>query len=174
VSSGVQRVPGTVRYSLGYFLGWQAAAFSAGAAAIHFAEISPHIEEYWLFGAFFFIVAWFQAATVIALVARPSPRLMLLIAVVNLVVIAIWVWSRTAGLPIGPEAGQPEAVGAADVLSTVLEALLVGWVLALLLQGIAARGASRGLGVLTTAIVWAGIVGATALVFFTGPGTMAH
>jgi len=60
------------------------------------------------------------------------------------------------------------------VLSTVLEALLVGWVVALRPRGIAARGASRRLGVATTAIVWAGVVGATALVFFTGTGTTAR
>lgn len=171
----MQRIPETTGYPLGYFLGWQAAAFSAGAAAIHFAEISPHIEEYWLFGAFFFIVAWFQAATTIVLVARPNRRLMLSVAEVNLVVIAIWVWSRTAGLPIGPEAGEPETIGAADVLSTVLEALLVGWVVAVLLRRIASREAPLVLGILTTAIVWAGVMGATALVFFAGTGeAMAH
>jgi hypothetical protein len=160
---------------LGHFLGWQAAALSAGAAAIHFAVISTHFEEYWVFGAFFLVVAWFQAVTALAIVARPNRRLLIMTAVVNLAVIAIWIWSRTAGLPVGPEAGEPEAIGAADVLSTVLEALLVVWAVALLQQRIASRGTQRGLSVATTMVVWAGVVGATALVFLTGSGeAMAH
>ena len=161
--------------ALGYFIGWQAAAFSLGAAAIHFAEISPHIEEYWLFGAFFFVTAWFQTASAVGVVVRPNRRLALVIAAVNLVVIAIWIWSRTAGLPIGPDAGEPETIGAADVLSTVLEALLVACTVGLLLRRVAAYGTPRGLGILATMIVWVGVVAATALLFFTGTGApMAH
>jgi hypothetical protein len=163
------------RQALGYFIGWQAAAFSLGAAAIHFAEISPHIEEYWLFGVFFFVIAWFQAVSAIGIVARPNRRLALVTASVNLVVITIWIWSRTAGLPIGPHSGEPETIGAADVLSTVLEALLVAWTIGLLLRRVASRGAPRELGILATMIVWAGVVAATAIVFFTGTGAaMAH
>ena len=98
--------------TIGNLLAWQAVAFSAGAAAIHFALVSEHFEEYVVSGVFFFAVAWFQAASAVAVVARSERRLLLAIAVVNVVVIVIWVWSRTAGLPIGPEAGEPEAVGA--------------------------------------------------------------
>jgi hypothetical protein len=163
------------RYSPAPFLGWQVAAFSAGAAAIHFAVISEHFEVYWVFGAFFLVVAWFQAASSIAVVAHPDRRLLLAIAVVNVVVIVIWIWSRTAGLPIGPEAGEPEAIGAPDVLSTVLEALLVVWAIAMLFPRISSKAASRGLGILTTAVIWVGVLGATALVLFTETGeAMPH
>lgn len=153
---------------LGSFLGWQAAAFSTGAAAIHFSVITPHIEEWWLFGTFFFSVAWFQAISAVAMVTHPNRRLVVAVAVVNAVVIAIWIWSRTAGLPIGPEAGEPEVVGAPDVLSTVLEALIVAWVTAMLSRRIRSAPSSRDAGILTTAIVYAAVVAATALVFFTG------
>jgi hypothetical protein len=156
--------------SLGQYLAWQAAAFSTGAASIHFSVISPHIEEWWLFGAFFLAVAWFQAVTAVAIVASPNRRLVILVVAVNLLVIVIWIWSRTSGLPIGPEPGEPEAIGARDVLSTVLEALLIAWAIAMLLPRVASRGGSLGLGILTTAIVWAGVVGATALVFYTETG----
>jgi hypothetical protein len=163
----MQREAATIGDPLGHFLGGQAAALSAGAAAIHFAVIGEHVTEYWLFGAFFFVLAWFQTATAIGLVVHPHRRLLVGVAMVNVVVIAIWFWSRTAGLPIGPEAGEPEAVGAPDVLSTVFEALLVGWVLALLQRSIASRRASRHIGILATAIVWAGVAATTAVVFFT-------
>jgi hypothetical protein len=159
---------------LGAFLRWQAAAFSAGAAAMHFAEVSTHYEEWWLFGAFFLTVAWFQAVSAVAFVARSDRRLPLGITVVNLAVIGIWVWSRTTGLPIGPEAGEQEPIAAADLLATVLEGLLVVWGLAILDQGLASRTASRGLGVLTTALVWAAVAGMTALVFFSTTAEMAH
>jgi hypothetical protein len=43
-------------------LRWQLAAASLGAAAIHFAVIVPHFNEYTAFGVFFLVVAWFQAA----------------------------------------------------------------------------------------------------------------
>lgn len=101
---------------------------------------------------FFFVVAWFQAASAVAIVARPDRRLLLAIAVVNALVIVIWIWSKTEGLPIGPEAGEPEAVGAPDVLSTVLEALLIAWAIGMLSR-IASRVASRRVGILTTAIM---------------------
>ena len=43
----------------------------------------------------------------------------------NLGVVVVWVFSRTTGLPIGPDAGQPEAVGVADVTATAFEIALV-------------------------------------------------
>jgi EamA domain-containing membrane protein RarD len=126
-------------------------------------------------GAFCFAVAWFQAVSAIAIVARPNRRLLLLAVAVNLVVVGIWVWSRTTGLPIGPEAGEREAIGEADVLSSVLEAVLVAWAVGMLVRQVASREVSLGLAVRTTAIVWAGVVGTTALVFFTEAGeSMPH
>ena len=57
----------------------------------------------------------------------------------------------------------------------MLEALLVTWAVAMLLPTIASQRASRALGMLTTTIVWLGVVGATALVFFTETGeAMPH
>lgn len=158
---------------LSSFLHWQVAAFSAGAAAIHFAEISTHFEEYWLFGAFFIVVAWFQAGSAVAIVAHPSRRLVALVVIVNVVTIGIWIWSRTAGLPIGPEAGEPEAIGAADLLATLLEGLLVVWAMAARAPTIGSRSAPARLGILTTVIVWATVIAMTAIVFFTAE-TMTH
>ena len=101
------------------------ATLSAGAAAIHFAVIAQHWDEWWLTGAFFLALGLFQLIWALLVLARPSATLYLAGAVVNAAVIAIWVVSRTTGVPIGPEAGEPEAIGFPDALSTAFEALIV-------------------------------------------------
>jgi hypothetical protein len=111
------------------------AALSLGAAAIHFAVIPDHLEEWWAFGLFFAVLGWFQAVWPIAYLDRPSPRRAWLAVAANLATVVLWAWSRTAGLPIGPEPGMPEAIGAADVVSTLLEVTLVVGLLGLLTAG---------------------------------------
>jgi hypothetical protein len=51
--------------------------------------------------------------------------------VVNVPIVLLWVWSRTLGLPFGPEAGEAEAIGIADALCTLTEIVIVGGALAL-------------------------------------------
>jgi hypothetical protein len=46
--------------------------------------------------------------------------------VVNSAVIAVWIVSRTIGLPIGPHPWQPEAIGLLDLFATGFEVALVG------------------------------------------------
>jgi hypothetical protein len=58
----------------------------------------------------------------------------------NLVVVATWVVSRTAGLPAGTHAGVTLPVGFPDGLATVLEAVIVVGAVALMLRG---RGLAR-------------------------------
>jgi hypothetical protein len=105
---------------------------SAGAAAVHFAVIGPHFEEWWLEGTFFILLGLLQLAWAVLIVWRPSRILVLAAAVGNAAVVAVWVVSRTAGVPLGPEAGEPEAVGFADTLATVYELLIVAGSVALL------------------------------------------
>ena len=38
---------------------------------------------------------------------------------------ALWIWSRTAGEPFGPNAGEPEAVQAAGICALLLECYIV-------------------------------------------------
>jgi hypothetical protein len=45
-------------------------------------------------------------------------------------VIALWMATRTVGLPVGPEQWTAEAVGTADTLCAVLEAMVVVLLLA--------------------------------------------
>jgi hypothetical protein len=101
------------------------AALSVGAAAIHFAVVFEHFEEYTLYGAFFLVISWAQLIWPAVLVWRPS-RLWLWLGIAgNGVILAVYVASRTVGLPFGPDLHSAESVGALDVVSCVLEAGLV-------------------------------------------------
>ena len=102
-----------------------AACSSTAAAAIHFAVIDEHIGEYWLFGALFAVTATAQLAWAVVTTLSPRPWLLVGGIVGNLGVAAVWLVSRTAGLPIGPEAGSAEAVGLADVAATAFELVVV-------------------------------------------------
>lgn len=98
---------------------------SLGAAAVHFAVAPAHFQEWWAFGLFMALIGWFQALWAIAYTVRPARRLALLGAVVNILTASIWAWSRLYGVPFGPGAGSPEAIGLPDVAATVFELLLV-------------------------------------------------
>lgn len=113
-----------------------AAVLSLGAAAIHFAVIGEHLRELLLFGILFVLVAWFQAWWAVQYVARPTRRLEWLALALNLGVIAVWTWSRTMGLPIGPASGTPEEVGTADVIATVFELALVALLVEVIRLGV--------------------------------------
>ena len=85
---------------------------------------SHHFSEWWLFGTGFVVMAVLQAASAVAL-ERTGWRLAPLAAVVvNVPIVLLWVWSRTLGLPFGPEAGEPEAIGIADALCTLTELVM--------------------------------------------------
>ena len=100
-----------------------AALCTAGAAVIHFAVASPHFREWWGFGVFFFVSGWLQLAWS-ALAPRSVDRRLLWVGLAgNLVVVAVWVVSRTTGLPFGPDPGEAEAIGSADLVSTTLEVI---------------------------------------------------
>src|SRR6266571_6326315 len=108
------------------------AALSAGAAAIHFAVVFEHFAEYTLYGVFFLAIAWAQMIWPAVVLWRPS-RLWLWLGIAgNAIVIAVYVASRTVGVPFGPNLHHAESVGALDVLSCVLEAGLIAGCAALL------------------------------------------
>src|SRR5215212_10471169 len=100
------------------------AAMSLAAAGIHFAVMGEHFKEYAAFGIFFSVVAWYQALWAVGIAVRPAKWLLITGLVGNALVAVVWVVSRTAGLPIGPDAGVAEPTGGIDVLSTVLEVLI--------------------------------------------------
>ena len=98
-----------------------AAVLSVAAGGIHATVAEEHAREHWAFGVFFVAVAAFQLLWSLGVLTRPSRRLFLLGAAVNLGVVAVWLVSRVVGVPLGPDAGEAEAAGFVDSLATAYE-----------------------------------------------------
>src|ERR1022692_3031420 len=108
------------------------AALSVGAAAIHFAVTFEHFNEYVLYGVFFLIISWAQLIWAAVLVWRPSRLWLSLGMAGNAIVLAVYVASRSTGLPTGPGIPHPETVGGLDVVTGILEFALIAGCAALL------------------------------------------
>jgi hypothetical protein len=110
------------------------ALLSAGAAAIHFAVAKMHFEEYTLFGVFFVGAGVAQLAWGLWLVLRPWRPMLLLGALGNALIVALWSVDRIWGLPLGPEHWKPESVGFGDGVTAAFELLLLAGCVALLVR----------------------------------------
>jgi hypothetical protein len=92
---------------------------------IHFAVTPMHWKDWMPSGLFFASIAVFQLMWGFVAWARPT-RLVLAAGIVgNAGAAALWVMSRTAGAPIGPNAGEPEAVDAAGICVLLLQCYVV-------------------------------------------------
>ncbi len=106
---------------------------SAVAGLIHGKAFIDHVDHYWLFGVFFAVLTYAQILWAIQLWRRPDDRRFFkAVAVMSLGVAAIWLISRTTGLPIGPWAGRPETMGLPDVVVTLDELVIAGLIASIL------------------------------------------
>ncbi len=124
---GVTRVNGLGRADVARC--WAGFA-SLGAGLVHLAVLQEHYEQWWLFGAFFAVVGTAQVLWAVAALARDDAPLPRTVSYANLVVVGLWLITRTTGLPIGPEPWRAEALGRADVLAVALELAVVALVVA--------------------------------------------
>jgi hypothetical protein len=112
-----------------------AAWLSIAAAAIHAMAGPEHVEEWWAYGVFFFGAAAFQALYGMLLLTQGIEgwggwmavrrKVYGLGMAATVAIIALWVVSRTVGVPVGPEAFEPEGIGPLDVSSKAVEFGLV-------------------------------------------------
>ncbi len=102
-----------------------AALASFGAAIVHFVAVPAHWREWILAGAFFAVLAVFQLVWARLVLIRTTAPVLLIGALVNAAVIVLWALSRTAGVPFGPHAGQPEIVQGADLSALLLQTYVV-------------------------------------------------
>jgi len=110
------------------------AVSALGAGAVHAATIKTTGSTSGLYLAFFLGVAAAQVGWSALVAVRPSRALFVLGAVGNGAVLATWVLSRTAGVPVGPSSGAPLPVGFPDALTAALEALIVAGAILLALR----------------------------------------
>ncbi len=97
---------------------------ASGAGLIHVLAAVEHVHEYGLYAIFFALLAPAQVAWSIAAYRTGSRRLLLAGAVASLLIALLWGFSRTTGLPIGPDPWTPEAIGTLDVTATANELVL--------------------------------------------------
>jgi len=106
---------------------------SAVVGLIHGKAFIDHVDHYWLFGVFFAVLTYAQVLWAMRLWRRPGDRRFFkAVAVMSLGVAAVWVVSRTTGLPIGPWAGRPETIGMPDVVATLDELVIAALIAAML------------------------------------------
>ena len=127
-----------------------------GAAAVHASVIDAHFREWAPEGVFFIVLLLVEASLAVVL-TRSATRPPALVAVVaSLATAAVWVVSRTTGVPLGPHAWEPEPIGRADVVATLLELTTAGALLPLVLPQPGRVGRRA-----VAAVVAAGVGGAT-------------
>src|SRR5215210_7086092 len=120
--------------TVGRYLRWLLAALSLGAGVIHFAVSGEHYDLSWVHGGFFAVVAWLQLSFAIAVVIRPSRRLLTTGVLLNTGILGVWVMSRVWGSPFGSSPWTPEDIGWADALSWGFELGIVVLALAVLVR----------------------------------------
>ncbi len=104
---------------------WWAGFASLGAGIIHLAVLSEHVAEWWLSGVFFLVLGVAQMGWAVLAISSDTFPWTRRVAALNAAVILLWLVSRTIGLPVGPGLWEAEAVGTADLLCSLLEAVVV-------------------------------------------------
>jgi hypothetical protein len=110
-----------------------AAALSLLAAWIHFAYVADHWRDWWAYGVAFVAMGAFQGLLVAGLLRWPRSTWVALTGIGgNLAIVAMYVWSRTAGIPMGPHIGVVEKATVIDLACTASEIVLMGVLVAML------------------------------------------
>jgi hypothetical protein len=104
-------------------------ALLAGAV-IHLAVMPVHLREWWAAGAFMGLVGVAQLGTALLLTRRATRHLLAFAGIGSVALLAVWATSRISGLPFGPQAGRAESIGAADLISVLLDLLVIALALA--------------------------------------------
>jgi hypothetical protein len=108
-----------------------AAGGLAVAAGAHFAAFPAHRGEGVVTAGFFIVVAVTQLATALAVARGWSAAIRHGVVAGNLSVLALWAWSRTAGMGAEGNAGVAEAVGLLDLAAAGAQVVAVAAVVML-------------------------------------------
>lgn len=102
-----------------------AASCSLIAALTHAWVVRSHMSHWWAYGIFFAGLAIAQATYALLIVRNPGRRLVVAGLVGTAGVLALYAWSRTFGLPVGPHAGRVEAVRIPDLVAAAAEVVVI-------------------------------------------------
>ncbi len=91
------------------------------AAVIHACVAPSAFGDYAPFGMFFVILAGAQAIVALVLVRRPDHRTVGYVALASVWIVALWLVSRSTGLPVGPDPWEPMTYGVPDVVASCAE-----------------------------------------------------
>lgn len=95
---------------------------TTGAGAIHLVHAASHLSQWAPLGIGFYAAGVLQIAWAGAILVSGSRRLLYAGALLSALFVGFYLLTRTLGMPVGPEAFEPEAFGRADVLCAALEA----------------------------------------------------
>ena len=96
-------------------------------AHIHAAVVPAQLTEWPAAALFFVLLTAVEIVVAAALLGRIGRGVLSATAAVSILPLVLWLFSHVTGLPFGPEAFVPEAVGLPDVLACLLEVVtLVG------------------------------------------------
>lgn len=98
-----------------------AAAGLVASTVIHAIVIPEHLRESRLYGLFFVGLTAAQLLLAAVVTFRPERRTVQFIAVGSVSVLALWLMTRTGGLPVGPEPWRPESFGDLDIAASGAE-----------------------------------------------------
>lgn len=109
-----------------------AAVLSMGAAWVHLAFVESHWAAWWAYGITFLAMGVGQALFVPVILHKASTWVVAVGIAGNLAIITMYVWSRTAGIPLGPHKGVVERASLVDLACTAAEIALVAVLLVML------------------------------------------
>jgi len=119
---------------------------SIAAGLIHAIAMVDHFTHYWAYGVFFLALTYGQVLWGVGVLRRNvDDRTLTIGAFANLAIVAVWLWSRTIGVPIGPEAPGTEPIGSMDVAATIAQLALVAYVAVIVRPDLRVRRGLRAL-----------------------------
>ena len=120
-------IDGNTRSGGGQDTSWRQmmAVASICAAIPHIAVAPDHFRESLWYGAFFVLAASSQLGLAGSVLIRPTRIIVRAGIAGSMLIVVLWLITRTSGVPIGPGRGETEPYGLLDGISSLAEACTV-------------------------------------------------
>lgn len=121
----------------------------AAAGIVHLVMGPSHLGASAVEGWGFLVSGWVQLALAVGVVVAARRWMLWAAVAANVVLVVLWAWSRTQGLPLGAHANHPETVSWVDGSTVAFELLFVGLALLALLRpgAFALKGGAFAVGI---------------------------